>query len=120
MQSTAVKPDLSDTQQTAFSAELKAPDDAALISRIIRAYRYAVSSFQGHGNSQWAGIAARSAELHELLVHGATDDIATQLRHPAENDLLYGFDEATRAIYSAHQAGGLAHRESWGAGFTNA
>jgi SAM-dependent methyltransferase len=47
---------------------------------------------------------------------GAAGDVARQLRYPAANDLLYGFDEATRAIYSAHQAGGLACRESWGAG----
>jgi hypothetical protein len=108
--------ELSEMQQTAFSAEPAATDDAALISRIMRAYRHAMSEFQGHGNSQWAGNHARSAVLHDMLLNSAVDDVATQLRNPATNDLLYGFDEATRSIYSAHQAGGQTSRDAWGAG----
>jgi hypothetical protein len=105
-----------DTQQTAFSTAPKVIDDAALVSRIIRAYRYAVLAFKGHGNSQWAGNHARSAELHGMLLNGTADDVAKQLRNPAANDLLYGFDEATRAVYSAHRAGDRAYRDAWGAG----
>ncbi len=105
---------LSDLHKMAFSAGPAATDDAALIARIMRAYRHAVSEFQGHGDSQWAGNHARLAELHGMLLNGAADDVARQLRNPAENDLLYGFDEATRTIYAAHQAGDRAYRDAMG------
>jgi hypothetical protein len=102
--------------QTAFSTEPKPGDDAALLSRIIRAYRRAVSTFQGHGDSQWQGNHARSAALHEMILNGATAEVANQLRNPAANDLLYGFDEATRTIYGAHQNSDSVIRDAWGAG----
>jgi hypothetical protein len=39
---------------TAFSAEPRFGDDAALVARIIDAYRHAAATFEGHGDSMWA------------------------------------------------------------------
>lgn len=90
---------------TAFSNGPAVGDDTALISRIMRAYRHGAAVFQGHGNSQWVENHARSADLHRLLLTGNADVVADQLRNPAANNLLYGFDEATRTFHDAHQAG---------------
>jgi SAM-dependent methyltransferase len=108
-----VKPQL---KNQAIFSDRSAGADAALVSRIRRAYRHAVSTFQGYGNSQWASNHARSFQLHQMLLNGTADDVAFELDNPATNDLLYGFDEATRAIYVAHQAGDQAARDAWGAG----
>jgi hypothetical protein len=101
---------------TAFSTEPEFGDDAALVARIIAAYSYAAARFEGHGNSMWASISDRSAALHSMLLGGFADDVTAQLRYPATNDLLSGFDEATRSIYSAHKAADRAARDAWGAG----
>jgi SAM-dependent methyltransferase len=101
---------------TAFSAEPRFGDDAALVTRIIEAYRCAATAFAGHGDSMWASISARSAALHAMLLNGPVGDVTAQLRYPASHDLLSGFDEAARSIYSAHKAGDRGSREAWGAG----
>jgi len=98
----------------AFSAEPHFIDDAALISRIVSAYKFAFSVFDGHGNSQWADINARSASLHSKLINDDAGAVTRALRYPATNDLLCGFDEATRTIYSKHKASSSADQHSWG------
>jgi hypothetical protein len=100
--------------QTAFSAEPKPIDDATLISRIIHAYGQAAAVFEGHGESQWASINERSSDLHRALLKGDAAGVAMQLRNPAGNDLLCGFDEATQTIYSAHKASDAGARAAWG------
>lgn len=105
-----------DDSSTAFSAEPRFGDDAGLVARIIDAYRHAAATFEGHGDSMWASISARSAALHAMLLSGSVGDVTVQLRYPATHDLLSGFDEAARSIYSAHKAGDRAAREAWGAG----
>ena len=101
---------------TAFSAEPRFGDDAALVARIVEAYRHATATFEGHGDSMWASISARSAALHSMLLSGSIADVTAQLRYPASHDLLSGFDEAARSIYSAHKAGDRGYREGWAAG----
>jgi hypothetical protein len=98
-----------------FSAEPQFGDDASLISRVVSAYKYADSVFDGHGDSMWADINKRSAELHSQLMAGDVDIVTKQLRYPATNDLLCGFDEATRTIYSDHKAADSTARQAWAA-----
>jgi SAM-dependent methyltransferase len=100
---------------TAFSAEPRFGDDAALVARIIDAYRHAAATFEGHGDSMWTSISARSAALHAMLLSGSVGDVTVPLRYPATHDLLSGFDEAAQSIYSVHKAGDRAAREAWGA-----
>jgi hypothetical protein len=107
---------LDDDASTAFSSEPQFGEDTALVSRIIDAYRYAAAIFEGHGNSMWASINDRSAALHSMLLSGSVAEVTAELRYPATHDLLCGFDEAARSIYSAHKAGDRATREAWGAG----
>lgn len=107
---------LGEDSSTAFSAEPRFGDDAALVARIIEAYRCAAAAFEGHGDSMWASISTRSAALHATLLSGSVGDVTAQLRYPATHDLLSGFDEAARSIYSAHKAGERGSREAWGAG----
>jgi hypothetical protein len=96
-----------------FSAEPQFGDDATLISRVVSAYNYAVSEFDGHGDSMWANIDKRSTELHSQLKAGDADIVTKQLRYPATNDLLSGFDEATKSIYSDHKAADSTARQGW-------
>jgi hypothetical protein len=98
----------------AFSAVPRFINDAALISRIVPAYKFAVAVFDGHGSSQWADINARSASLHSKLMNDDASAVTRELRYPATNDLLCGFDEATRTIYSKHKASSSTDQQSWG------
>jgi hypothetical protein len=97
-----------------FSNELWLRDDEALVARIIAGYRSAVATFDGHGDSMWASINDRSRRFHDQLVDGETAVVSEQLRNPARNDLLCGFDEATATIYEAHQASDASAQEGWG------
>jgi putative sugar O-methyltransferase len=98
----------------AFSTGSAFTDDTELVSRILSAYKYAVSAFDGHGDSMWADIARRSDGLHSELLKGQIDAVAGQLRYPVTNDLLLGFDETNKTHYSAHKARDKPAREAWG------
>jgi hypothetical protein len=104
----------SDTSSVSFSDDLLLIDDERLILRIMAAYKYAVSAFGGHGDSMWAAIIDRSRQLHLELLRNDVPAVTERLRYPANNDLLCGFDEATKTIYSEHHARGAAGRENWG------
>lgn len=105
-----------DDFSTAFSAEPRFGDDGVLIARIIAAYRHAAATFEGHGDFDVASISGRSAALHSMLLRGSLADVMPQLRYLATHDLLAGFDEAARSIYSAHKTGDRAYREGRAAG----
>jgi hypothetical protein len=100
--------------KVAFSAEPQFTNDTGLIDRIVAAYQHAVSVFDGHGESQWEYINARSAKLHSALISRKLDIVTDELRHPANNDLLFGFDDATRTIYAQHKARTDADQAAWG------
>src|SRR5262245_58136678 len=78
----------------AFSQAQPRADDTALIRRIMAAYAYDHGSTAVADVSMWTGVIAEiTASESEILASGDFPRVAQMLRHPAGNNLLFGFDD---------------------------
>jgi hypothetical protein len=71
-------------------------DDANLVKRIIREYKFAVERFEGYGTSLWGGIHERNLDIHKALLSGDHSLVSALLRDPGQHNLLYGFENLFR------------------------
>ncbi len=83
--------------EEAATGTVEPPDDAAVVQRIIAAYRTASDTSMGPTNSFWlTNIAELRRPEHETLIDGDLPAVQAMLRNPATNNLLYGFDGLAR------------------------
>ena len=82
---------LPDTPVTVV-AEEPAPDDEALVTRIIAAYQRSAETVRDLGGPIWTSIADKSREVHEALVAGNLPAVTAFLRRPHLSNLHYGFE----------------------------
>lgn len=76
-------------------------DDAA-ITRIIRAYQFALEKFDTGDKSAWNNaLFAKSKDFHLALVAGDVGACRTMLEDPAGNYAFYGFDDLYEDYYRA-------------------
>lgn len=108
----------------AFVPHSSARIDPQLVSRIKTAYRLAIDSFEGAGNSPWSNYGTFSADIHRALLAESDAEIARVLEDPFATKLFYGFysiaqdlhlDEASRegrrmADWAVHQIFGCLVR----------
>jgi hypothetical protein len=73
-------------------------DDARLVARIADSYSHGRRNFEGHGGSIWAHIASRHEDVHRALEVHDLAALTHILRHPAENDLFWGFEGLGRTL----------------------
>jgi hypothetical protein len=70
--------------------------DRALVDRIIAAYRKTFS-IEHYGDGMWrAAFEQRHGRIHGLLMSGAAEDVAKELRDPAHNEMHWGFEFTRR------------------------
>lgn len=79
------------------TAVAPAPSDAALASRIAKAYATNLANFGGYGDSMWDDINRLARPIHDLLVGGSADELALALDRPHTTNLLLGFDNPVAA-----------------------
>lgn len=82
---------LPDTPVTVV-AEEPAPDDEALVTRIVAAYQRSAETVRDLGGPIWTSIADKSREVHEALVAGNLPAVTAFLRRPHLSNLHYGFE----------------------------
>ena len=86
------------------------PNDIALVTRLLAAYR---RTFKGvhYGNSGlwWAFFHREHRSLHKVFMSGTSVEAARLLRNPSSNELFYGFDD-TRASITKTLEGSAAER----------
>ena len=86
------------------------PDDIALVTRLVAAYRRTFKAYHYGGSGLWWTFFQREhGSLHKVFMAGTVADAARALRNPARNELLYGFDD-TRASISKTLEGSADER----------
>lgn len=88
-------------------------DDLPLVSRILAAYRYATSVFDGHGDSMWDVISEYSEDVQQTLQNGSIEVNTSILRHPANHNLLFGYDETNALHHQQHLKRDEKANEVW-------
>jgi hypothetical protein len=74
-------------------------DDAALIDRVIAAYRRSASFVEAQGESIWRLFFHDfHLDIHNALLHGPRSRVEEILRNPATSDLFYGFENLSRSL----------------------
>src|ERR1700757_5408371 len=67
-------------------------DDDRLITRIIDAYRTPAVAKNAAGESQWSVFFDMNADIHNALLTGKHEYVASVLHDPGATNLFYGFD----------------------------
>jgi hypothetical protein len=67
-------------------------DDRKLVERIIAAYQRSVADSGDLGGPIWQSIAGKSQNVHDALLAGDINAVTEILRHPAQSNILYGFE----------------------------
>jgi len=79
--------------ETGVSRSQPPPEDGECIRRIVESYKRAAAVDHGAGESQWTGFLTQlNSEIHEALLAGDIQKVTEELRHPAANNLFYGFE----------------------------
>lgn len=86
-----------------FSSKSLANEDDDFFSRIVSAYQYAVSKFEGHGASMWSHHHRHAGDSHFILMKGEVDKLKELLRNPHTTDLM-GFEEIGATKHAVHKA----------------
>jgi len=90
---------MSDTLQSADAlASDPHKEDAALVPRIVAAYKSSVGRFHGHGNSMWAKLNSMNHDIHTAAIENNLGLLSDLLRNPHRTDLFYGFDFLARSL----------------------
>ncbi len=73
------------------------PDDIALVVRIIAAYRRSHAEYQKSASGWDQTLWEMKRNIHEQLLNGSPDRVASLLRDPASTTLFWGFDAIVKA-----------------------
>lgn len=74
-----------------FSKAQSVIDDENLVKRVRAAYAASLSSFGGHGDSQWGLLNDWKGKIHHALLAGDEEGTAV-LRDPGASNFFFGFD----------------------------
>ncbi len=84
-------------------ADVGVPDDAAIVARVLAAYRSAAARHGDLGNSMWKTFfSAKHQALHDVFVAGSVEDAAAILRNPASSELFYGFSMLCSGLFDTN------------------
>jgi hypothetical protein len=76
------------------------PDDHAIVSRILSAYRLAALGQENLGDSMWnVFFSAKHQELHAVFMRGTLEEAQDVLRNPGKSELQYGFSMLCAGLY---------------------
>lgn len=74
-------------------------DDNRLIDRLITAYQRSAANAATLGDSMWQAFFNNLHQpIHEAIVGGRRDYVASVLRDPGSSDLFFGFDSLARSL----------------------
>ena len=77
-------------------------EDVSLVTRIVAAYRLAITTPLGSPDSFWLTIFSDlKREIHDALLAEDPRVIQALLRDPSRSDLLYGFDNLAKSLLPA-------------------
>ncbi|WP_455918354.1 putative sugar O-methyltransferase [Ensifer canadensis] len=90
-----------------FSKAPSVIDDANLVRRVRAGYAASLSSFGGHGDSQWGLLNDWKGKIHHALLAGDEEATAV-LRDPGASNFFWGFDvldqERTERLLASEEA----------------
>jgi hypothetical protein len=83
-----------------------AANDRELVNRVVSAYRKSIEGEGAAGESMWCNFFEQyHKDIHEAFLAGDLDEATAILRNPTSNDLMYGFDDMSRAAVIGRDAG---------------